>query len=83
MSDYNPIPEVVQEAYNAFKAAAEDSGLRITHMLLHSNCNTLKEGEDIEMFDSNKGNIVVRYWPAIVVPAGELSVACMVSEGEE
>ena len=80
MSDYNPVPANVQEAYDNFRTQVEESGFRITHMLIHGNHNTLKEGEDISMYDPNVGNIVVRYWPSIVVQSGDISVACMVTD---
>jgi len=63
MTDYDPIPEPVREAFAAFVAAAADAGFRIRGHLLHSD-EPLTHGQDVSVGDGVT-SYLARYWPAV------------------
>ena len=63
MSDYDPIPQPVREAFDAFVAAAADAGFRVRDHLLHSD-EPLEHGQDVEVGDGVT-SYLARYWPGL------------------
>ena len=80
MSNYNPLPTNVREAFDNFKSQAEAAGFSVSQVLIHSAANFLQEGEDVEVGDDNGYKSLARYWPKVVTPYGTLSVACTITE---
>jgi len=63
MTDYDPIPQPVREAFDAFVEAAADAGFRVQGHLLHSD-EPLTHGQDVSVGDGVT-SYLARYWPAV------------------
>ena len=77
---YDPIPQPVYDAFDAFVEAAADAGFTVYGHMLHTS-DVLESGDD-RLIDSSGPPYVARYWPKISADGLHIAGASPVSVEE-
>lgn len=80
MDNYNPIPADVLEAWAELRDRIHAHGWSVTAPLIHAEPDSLAEGDDRQIRDSNgEPTHVSRYWPSCGHAPGEIIICCKVT----